>query len=144
MLKKTAASIALVFTLLSLSALASDYEVASIQLKGEGGASGEATFRTVGFMPGEYSFGLTAYGLKPNSIYSVWLSGGYKSDSKAALGIGSNHFKTNGSGVGRYVTTVSLLKLRDFTTIEVDFHPGNDPNNTADLITALKGRLRFY
>jgi hypothetical protein len=149
MLKKISASLVLILTVLALSSAASDfrsadYQVAEINLTGEGGASGVAIFRAEGFMPMEYSLGLTVYGLKPNSVYSVWLTDGYGTEGREALGIKTNHFKTNGSGTGRYVTNVSHLKVRHWRSIEVYYHPDNDPQNTKDITSALKGRLRFY
>lgn len=150
MLKKITASFALILTVLALSSAASDirhsdYQVAEINLTGEGGASGVAIFRSEGFNPMEYSLGLTVYGLKPNSVYSVWLTDGkYGAEGKEALGIGTNHFTTNGSGTGRYVTLASYLKVRPWRSIEVFYHPDQDPKNTKDMSSALKGTLRIY
>lgn len=150
MWKKAAASVALVLAVLTLSAYASgradaDYEVAAVALKGEGKASGEAVFRTVGgFMPLEYSLGVTVYGLEPNSVYSVWLAESTVQGGREPLGIETNRFKTDGSGNGRYVTSVSHLRLRDWRVLAIYHHGGKDPENAKEMKMVLKGYLRFY
>ncbi|MBI5587336.1 MAG: hypothetical protein HY889_03105 [Deltaproteobacteria bacterium] len=145
MLKKTVAAIAFVLTILTFGAAANDSEVAVIHLRGAAAASGEAVFRTSSeFSPFQYSLGVTVYGLKPNSIYSVWLSGHHGKEGREALGIGSNHFKTDGAGNGRYVTYASHLTLREWRVLEIDYHPDNDPKNTKDMVIVLKGNFRFY
>ncbi len=150
MWKKAVASVALVLAVLTLSVFASargdsDYEAATVALKGEGGANGEAVFRTVGgFMPLEYSLAVTVYGLEPNSVYSVWLAESPVQEGREPLGIETNRFKTDGSGKGRYVTSVSYLKLRDWRALAIYHHGGKDPENAKEMKMVLKGYFRFY
>lgn len=140
----------MVFMVFTLNAAASgigdgDYEAANIALKGEGGARGEAVFRTTGgFMPLEYTLGVTVYGLEPNSIYSVWLVDSPVVEGREPLGIETNRFKTDGSGKGRYVTSVSHLKLRDWRALAVYRNAGKDPENAKEMKLVLKGYMRFY
>jgi len=117
-----------------------DYEAAAVALKGEGGASGEAIFRADGFMPLEYFLGITVYGLEPNTVYSVWLTESPVSKDKVPLGIETNSFKTDGSGKGRYVTSVSHLKLRDWRALAIYRGSAGSLAPRA----ALTGGIRFY
>lgn len=149
MWKKALAFTALVLMVFTFNAAASgigdaDYDAAVVALKGEGGASGEAVFRTVGFMPLEYTLGVTVYGLEPNSTYSVWLVEGPVKDGRLPLGLETNRFKTDGSGKGRYVTSVSHLKLRDWRALAVYHNAGKDPGDQKEMKMVLKGYMRFY
>ena len=145
MRKKALAFAALFLTVFTLSASAggignSDYEAAVVALKGTGKANGEAVFRAVGFMPLEYTLGVTAYGLEPNTVYSVWLTDSPSKEGRVPVGVTTNSFKTDGSGKGRYVTGVSHLKLRDWRSLSIYRQSGE----ASEKAPVLKGPIRFY
>lgn len=109
------------------------------------GASGEVLIEKQDFMPGQRALGINVYGLKPNSVYSVWLANEEPNKQTYALGVDINYFRTDGSGNGRYVTTVSEYTIDwwRWRYIEVNLHPDNNPANTKDMIVALKGDLIY-
>ncbi|MDO8426020.1 MAG: hypothetical protein Q7T24_00725 [Deltaproteobacteria bacterium] len=111
------------------------------QLKG--GASGELAIERFDRSPDLRMLGINVYGLKPNSTYSVWLTNDEPQREVKAAGIDTNHFRTDGSGNGRYVTTASEYEIDHWRFIEVNFHPDNDPKNTKGMITALRGDLKY-
>lgn len=114
--------------------------VALIDQTGQG-ASGEVLFERMDFMPGLSSMGITAYNLRPGSAYSVWFSDGKGTLSPA--GVETNTFRTDGSGKGRYVTTVYEDVLDDWRYIVINLHPDGDPANTKEMKTALRGDLDY-
>ncbi len=146
MWKKALAFAALFLTVFTISAFASgmgggDYEASVVALKGAGGANGEAVFRTVGgFMPFEYTLSVTVWGLEPNTEYSVWLADSPAKEGREPLGVTTNRFKTDGSGKGRYVTSVSHQKLRPWRSLAVYRQSGE----AGEKAPALKGGIRFY
>lgn len=106
------------------------------------GASGEAVVEKAGFiMPGERLFSLTAWKLKPNSIYTVWLANA--DGARRPVGVESNHFETDAGGKGRFVANIALHEFEDWQYILINHHPGKDPGNTENMVLALKGDIRY-
>lgn len=96
-------------------------------------------FDSTRYMPGNLNMGINFFRLEPNTLYSVW----YAKDSgeRAPAGVSGNTFKTDGSGNGRYVTSVDGYYLDDFDNIEVYAHPDGNASNTRDMVAVLKGDL---
>ncbi len=109
----------------------------------KGGASGEATVERFDRSPGLRILGVTVYRLKPLSTYSVWLANDEPQREVKAAGIEVNHFRTDGSGNGRYVTTVSEYELDRWRFIEVALHPDSNPRNTKDMVVNLRGDMKY-
>lgn len=113
-----------------------------LELKGPSG-NGEveiAPMQSRG-MPRLRTMGVDVYGLQPNSVYSVWYTN-EKGERKPA-GVDTNHFKTDASGKGRYVTSVYEDVLDDWRYLEIMLHPDGNPRNTAGITSALKGDLVY-
>jgi hypothetical protein len=111
-----------------------------------GGASGEALIEPYGSeMPGQRVFSINVYHLKPSSVYTVWLLNEYGPGQRQTyfLGVGTNSFRTNADGKGRYVTTTNEYDIEYWRFIEVDYHPDNDPRNTKDMVPVLQGDLVY-
>lgn len=109
----------------------------------KGAASGEATIERFDRSPGLRILGVTVYGLKPLSTYSVWLANDEPQREIKAAGIEVNHFRTDGTGNGRYVTTVSEYELDRWRFIEVALHPDNNPRNTKEMVVHLRGDIKY-
>lgn len=107
------------------------------------GASGEVTIERMGFMPAQRELSIDVFRLKPNSTYSVWLTNVKPELSRHALGVDVNHFRTDGGGKGRYVTTTSEYDLSHWRYIDIYLHPDNDPKNTKDMALSLRGDLKY-
>ena len=111
------------------------------------GASGEALIDYYGSqMPGERVVGINTYGLKPSSVYTVWLTNPatpYGNAIRRALGIDSNYFRTDGAGNGRYVTTANEDDLQGWRFLDIDYNPDGNPKNTKDMITILRGDMVY-
>ncbi|MBI1912917.1 MAG: hypothetical protein HYS21_13070 [Deltaproteobacteria bacterium] len=107
------------------------------------GSSGEVSIERMGRIPGQRVLGITVYKLKPNSTYSVWFVNKGETTEMKPAGIDTNHFKTDGAGNGRYVTTTYEDVLDDWRYIEINLHPDNNPANTKDMILTLKGDMIY-
>lgn len=147
-MKKGTLIISLILVVMALSVSAPAYMARRfVPLKGalNSGASGEAEIANTGFRAPMWVLSINVYGLKPNSVYSVWYVNEQPKFETAPAGVDTNHFKTNGSGNGRYVTTVSDYDINywHWRYIEVYSHPDNNPGNTKDMVMVLKGDLVY-
>lgn len=107
-----------------------------------GSASGEVLIEPLQTrMPYLRTVGVIVYELKPDSVYSVWYTDG--KGRKAPAGVGDNHFRTDGGGKGRFVTSAYEDVLDDWRFIEVMLHPDGDPKNTGAMTEALRGDLVY-
>lgn len=92
-------------------------------------------------MPRLSNLAITFRGLKPDSVYSVWYSN--ERGERSPAGVETNHFRTDASGKGRYITSVYEDVLDDWRFLEVMLHPDGNPKNTAGMTIALKGDLVY-
>jgi hypothetical protein len=106
-----------------------------------GSASGEVLIERQAMMPNLRTLGVTAYGLKPGSVYSVWYVN--EQAERSPIGVKMNHFSTDGAGKGRYVTSVYEDVLDDWRYIDVMLHPDGNPKNTGGMMPALRGDLVY-
>lgn len=106
------------------------------------GASGEATLERMGRMEGQLLMAIDLFGLQPGSVYSVWFADGRYDDMKAA-GVDENHFKTNGSGNARYVTTTNEYEVDRWRYIRIYYHPDNNPRNMGGAVLAMEGDIKY-
>lgn len=82
--------------------------------------------------PGDTRLTITAKGLEPNSVYTVWLAKDEPSAELKGLGVGDYSFTTDGSGTGRFIANVAENELMDWDKLEIAFHPDGNPANLAD------------
>ncbi len=109
-----------------------------------GGGSGEAIIERMGITYGQRSIGIDFSGLKPGSVYTVWLERKEPRELKP-LGVDEHHFKTGADGKARYVTQSSEYDIDQFRWdyISIYYHPDGDPGNTKDMTLALSGDLKY-
>jgi len=108
----------------------------------DGGASGEATIEPFeSMMPELRTLGIIVYGLKPASVYSLWYED--ESGKREMAGVDTSHFRTDGAGKARYITTVYEYEIDDWRYLVVMHHPDGDPKNTAGMTPVLRGDMVY-
>ena len=130
------------FSLLAGLAVAAGEQKVGVQADKAGkGASASAV---VGDREGDRKeVTITAKGLKPNSVYTVWLVNVKPKMDMAGLGGGDYSFKSDDKGDASYSATIGSADLSKWQLIELAYHPSGDPKNMKELMnTALLGKLR--
>jgi hypothetical protein len=130
-------------TLLALLTLSTVSAAERITLKGGDdmrGAQGEAVIRDAG--SGSKEVAITASGLKPNEVYTVWLVNMKPKMDMTGLGTGDYAFTSDVSGNGRYTGTVSEGTLDKWQIIKIAHHPDRNPGNMKNIGSALEGSLK--
>ncbi len=86
---------------------------------------------------------ITARGLKPNSIYTVWLVNMKPKMDMAGLGGGDYSIQSDSKGNARYSATIGSADLSKWQLIELAYHPSGDPKNMKEMEnSALVGKLK--
>lgn len=85
---------------------------------------------------------ITAKGLKPYSVYTVWLRRDEPERTLKGLGVADYSFTTDGKGTGRFIASLPDYELRYWDTLEIDYHPGKDPKDRSDAQAVLTADLR--
>jgi hypothetical protein len=131
-----------VFSLFTgLAIAAGDQKIALKADKAGKGASGTAVIVDKGGDQKEVT--ITAKGLKPNSVYTVWLVNMKPKMDMAGLGGGDYSFKSNDKGNASYTATIGSADLSKWQVIDLAYHPSGDPKNAKELMnTALIGKLK--
>jgi hypothetical protein len=130
-------------TLLVLLALSTISAAERIALKGGAdmrGAQGEAVISDTD--SGEKEVVITARGLKPNEVYTVWLVNMKPKMDMAGLGTGNYAFTSDAGGNGRYTATVSEGTLDKWQILKIAHHPDRNPGNMKKIGSALEGNLK--
>jgi hypothetical protein len=130
------------FTLFTgLAMAAGEQKVALKADKAGKGASGETVILDKGGDQKEVT--ITAKGLKPNSVYTVWLVNVKPKMDMAGLGVGDFHFKSDDKGKASYSATIGSAELSKWQLIDLAYHPSGDPKNMKEMEnTALVGELK--
>ncbi len=124
-----------------LAVAAGDRKVALKADKAGKGASGTAVIVDKGGDRKEVT--IAAKGLKPNSVYTVWLVTMTPKMDMAGLGGGDYSVKSDEKGDASYSATIGSEDLSKWQLIELAYHPSGDPKNTKELMnTALIGKLK--
>jgi len=119
---------------------AGDRKVALKTGKSGKGASGQVVIADKGADAKELT--LRAKGLKPDSVYTVWLVNMKPKMDMAGVGEGDYSFRTDGKGNATYTATVGSTDLAKWQLFEVAYHPSGDPKNMKEMEnTALIGKL---
>jgi len=131
-----------VFSLFTgLAIAAGDQKVALKADKAGKGASGTAVIVDKGGDQKEVT--ITAKGLKPNSVYTVWLVNMKPKMDMAGLGGGDYSFKSDDKGNAIYSATIGSADLSKWQVIDLAYHPSGDPKNMKEMEnTALVGKLK--
>ena len=131
------------FTLTFLVGLAEAAEMRHLALKpgaaGQG-AKGEATI--VDKDPATKEITIAAEGLKPNATYTVWVVNMKPKMGMAGVGSGDYSFKSDGSGRGQFMGTISAAELAKWQMLEIAYHPDGNPKNMKTMDVMLEADLK--
>ncbi len=124
-----------------LAVAAGDRKVALKADKAGKGASGTAVIVDKGGDRKEVT--IAAKGLKPDSVYTVWLVNVKPKMDMAGLGESDYSVKSDDKGNASYSATIGSADLSKWQLIELAYHPSGDPRNMKELMnTALIGKIR--
>jgi hypothetical protein len=84
---------------------------------------------------------ITAKGLKPNAVYTVWLVNMQPSMTKAGAGTPPYDFKTDGQGNAKYTGNLGESPVGKWQAIFIVRHPSGDPKAMDKMEDALMGKL---
>lgn len=137
-------SSAILFAIVLIAANAQAYEAFNLDpvLPSITGAEAEATVRDLDTEPMQKEFEIYAWGLEPNSVYTVWFVGEEPEREMQGVGVRNYSFETDGSGNGRFVTHIIDSELAEYENIEIAYHADRDPRNVDDAVVALKGEIK--
>jgi hypothetical protein len=132
----------IVFTLFTGLAIAAGKQKVTLKADKAGkGASGAAVIVDKG--GDQKGVTITAKGLKPNSVYTVWLVNVKPKMDMAGFGEGDYSFRSDDKGGATLSATISAADLAKWQLIEIAYHPSGDPKNMKELMnTALSGKLK--
>lgn len=103
-------------------------------------AGGEAVIKDAG--PGQKEISITAHGLKPNAVYTVWLVNMKPKMDMMGLGQAMDYaFKSDDKGNGTYTGTIAAEDLAKWQMIEIAYHPTGDAKDMKKMKVAMKGGL---
>ncbi len=103
-------------------------------------AKGEAVISDVG--GGEKEVRITAQGLKPNEVYTVWLVNMKPKMDMAGLGEADYAFTSDSRGNGHYTGTISAGELAKWQQLKIAHHPDGKPKNMKNIGSALEANLK--
>ncbi len=84
---------------------------------------------------------ITAKGLKPNAVYTVWLVNMQPTMTKAGAGTSPYDFKTDANGNAKYTTNLTESPVGKWQAIFIVRHPSGDPKAMDKMEDALMGKL---
>lgn len=84
---------------------------------------------------------VVASGLRPNSMYSVWLIDETPMLGELGIGSGDLTFETDSEGNGSYTVRLPSRQFKDWDKIEILHHPNNDTEDVEGAELALLGNL---
>ncbi len=84
---------------------------------------------------------ITARGLKPNAVYSVWFVNMGPTMTKAGVGKAPYSFKTDAKGTAKYMATLSEPPEGKWQSIMIVRHPTGDPKDMDHMEDALMAKL---
>jgi len=105
------------------------------------GAEGEAVIKESGNGNKEITLHMT--GLKPNSIYTVWLVNMKPKMDTMGIGEGDYSFKSDEKGMGQYSAIVTADELHKWQVLEIAYHSDGNAKNMKKMGIALKVMLKM-
>ncbi len=84
---------------------------------------------------------ITAKGLKPNGVYSVWFVNMSPTMTKAGVGKAPYSFKTDSKGTAKYTTDLGESPVGKWQSIMIVRHPTGDPKDMDHMEDALMAKL---
>jgi hypothetical protein len=84
---------------------------------------------------------VTANGLKPNAVYTVWFVNMQPTMTQEGAGTPPFTFKTDQKGGAKYVTTLTESPIGKWQAIFIVRHPSGDPKDMDHIEDALMAKL---
>jgi hypothetical protein len=84
---------------------------------------------------------VTAKGLKPNAVYTVWFVNMQPTMSQEGVGSPPFAFKADTKGRAKYVTTLKESPIGQWQAIMIVRHPSGDPKDMNHMEHALMAKL---
>jgi len=137
-----ALGIILVFTVFVMSAMAANEQKITLKADKAGqGAKGEVVIADG--KAGQKEITISMTGLKPNSVYTVWLVNMKPKMDMLGVGTGDYLFKSDGKGIGNYTATISNAELEKWEMLEIAYHPDGNAKNMKKMQIALSGPIKM-
>lgn len=134
--KTWALAIIFILTVFVMSALAAGEQKIALKADKAGqGAKGEVVIADG--KASQKEIAITMAGLKPNSVYTVWLVNMKPKMDMIGVGTGDYSFKSDGKGVAKYTATISKAELEKWEMIEIAYHADGDAKNMHNMQIAL-------
>jgi hypothetical protein len=132
----------LLFTVLAVFGLAEGQQKIALKADKAGkGAKGEVAIADAKAGPKELAITMT--GLKPNSVYTVWLVNMKPKMDMAGVGTGDYSFKSDAKGAANYSATISSAELEKWQMFEIAYHPDGDAKDMKKMQIALSGPIKM-
>jgi hypothetical protein len=137
-----ALGIILVFTVFVMSAMAANEQKITLKTDKAGqGAKGEVVIADG--KAGQKEITISMTGLKPNSVYTVWLVNMKPKMDMLGVGTGDYLFKSDGKGIGNYTATISNAELEKWEMLEIAYHPDGNAKDMKKMQIALSGPIKM-
>ena len=134
--------IILVITVFVMSAIAANEQKITLTPDKAGqGAKGEVVIADG--KAGQKEITISMTGLKPNSVYTVWLVNMKPKMDMIGVGTGDYSFKSDGRGIGNYTASISKAELEKWEMVEIAYHPDGDAKDMKKIQIALNGPLKL-
>lgn len=133
-------SIMLAFTMFVIPAMAGAQQKIMLKAdKAAKGAKGEAVITDS--KAGQKEMTITMTGLKPNSVYTVWLVNMKPKMDMLGVGTGDYSFKSDGKGMANYSATIASAELEKWEMLEIAFHPDGNAKDMKKMQIALNAAV---
>ena|SRR5437016_4570987 len=130
----------LIFAVLAVSGFAQGQQKVALKADKAGkGAKGEVTIADA--KAGQKELTITVSGLRPNSVYTVWLVNMKPKMDMAGVGSGDYSFKSDEKGTANYSATIPSAELEKWRMFEIAYHPNGDAKDMKKMEIALSGPI---
>ena len=84
---------------------------------------------------------ITARGLVPRGLYTVWLIERKDGGATRGLGVADYSFTADGAGTGRFISTMHEYDFAYWDILEIRHHPDGNAENSALSVVVLRAEL---
>lgn len=105
----------------------------------EKGANAQAVVKAAGGDQKQVT--ISASGLQPDSVYTVWFVNKKPKMDMAGVGRADYSFRTDSRGSGTYTATVPASELQKWELFEIALHPDGNARNMDNIKIALKADI---
>jgi hypothetical protein len=92
---------------------------------------------------GQKQVTITMSGLRPDSVYTVWLVNMKPKMDMAGMGTRDFSFRSDSKGTGKYTAIVSNADLEKWQVVEIAYHPGGDAKDMKSMQIALSAPIKI-